>query len=231
MSQTISIEFHRFIGRGAVALLLALCMSCANQNPSPATQKPPLGDADRARVQALIYDAQDAMANNRLSYPTAGSAKFLFEQALVIDPTNVDAARGLEQIIERYIALALAAAKRSDVRTAGDMLAKARQIDPEHPSINPTAVFIQTADRSRRTTRIVRGLSKATLDLTIDSLLRDIKPGCRFKISAASDAETRRLYQALRKGFARNAINRRPRAASEISTPDRLERFCELEDD
>ena len=188
-----------------------------------------LSAAEKREVQEHIYAAEDAMANNHLSIPNDGSALSLYRQALRLDPKNAQAQRGVEVIIEHYVALALKAATRDDTASARRLLNRGRNIDPTHPSIGPTEQFLQNVDTSHREIVIVRGLSEAKLRATINSLVQGIPPSCRFGIYAANDASARRLYQLLRESFLYHDLNRRPRAASSISTPERLERICPYE--
>ena len=188
-----------------------------------------LSDAEKREVQTLIYDAEDAFANNHLGFTHDGSALTLYRQALRLDPENAQAQRGLEKIIEHYIALALKAANRFDTATARTLLDRGRQIDPTHPSIAPAEQFIQTIDTSHREVVILRGLTDAKVRATINALVQGVQKTCRFRIFAANDARTRHLYQLLRASFLRNDLNRRPRASSNISTPERLERICQYE--
>lgn len=188
-----------------------------------------LSDAEKREVQTLIYDAEDAFANNHLGFTHDGSALTLYRQVLRLDPENAQAQRGMEKIIEHYIALALKAANRFDTATARTLLARGRQIDPTHPSIAPAEQFIQTIDTSHREVVILRGLTDATVRATINALVQGVQKTCRFRIFAANDARTRHLYQLLRASFLRNDLNRRPRASSNISTPERLERICQYE--
>ena len=188
-----------------------------------------LSDAEKREVQTLIYDAEDAFANNHLGFTHDGSALTLYRQALRLDPENAQAQRGIEKIIEHYIALALKAANRFDTATARTLLDRGRQIDPIHPSIAPAEQFIQTIDTSHREVVILRGLTDAKVRATINALVQGVQKTCRFRIFAANDARTRHLYQLLRASFLRNDLNRRPRASSNISTPERLERICQYE--
>ena len=188
-----------------------------------------LSAAEKRKLQSHIYAAEDAIANNHLSIPYEGSALSLYRQALRLDPENAQAQRGVEIIIEHYVALALKAAKRDDTASARSLLHLGRDIDPTHPSIEPTEQFVQTVDTSHREIVTLRGLSEAKLRATINALVHGIQPSCRFRIHAANDADARRLYQLLRESFFHHDLNRRPRAASSISTPERLERICPYE--
>ena len=211
-----------------MALVSALgCETIEQQSASGQVRA--LSDAEKREVQTLIYDAEDAFANNHLSFTHDGSALTLYRQVLRLDPENAQAQRGMEKIIEHYIALALKAANRFDTATARTLLDRGRQIDPTHPSIAPAEQFIRSIDTSHREVVILRGLTDAKVRATINALVQGVQKTCRFRIFAANDARTRHLYQLLRASFLRNDLNRRPRASSNISTPERLERICQYE--
>ena len=215
----------------AVTIMLLLNSGCETL-PKPSSAEPArtLSAAEKREVQALIYAAEDAMANSHLSFPDDGSALNLYRQALRLDPKSAHAQRGLETIIEHYVALALKAANLGDTATARALINRGRDIDPTHPSIGPTAQFVQTVDTSRREIVTLRGLSETKLRETIEAMVQGTQPNCRFRIYAANDVRTRRLYQLLRESFQRTDLNRRPRATSSISTPERLERICQYDD-
>ena len=160
-----------------------------------------LSDAEKREVQTLIYDAEDAFANNHLSFTHDGSAFTLYRQALRLDPENAQAQRGMEKIIEHYIALALKAANRFDTATARTLLDRGRQIDPTHPSIAPAEQFIQTIDTSHREVVILRGLTDANVRATINALVQGVQKTCRFRIFAANDARTRTYISCCAQAF------------------------------
>jgi len=56
--------------------------------------------------------AENALADDLLDISKPHSATYLFQEVLSRDPTNAEAKRGLEQIVERYVALALTAAEQ-----------------------------------------------------------------------------------------------------------------------
>jgi hypothetical protein len=226
INQILSGQAARTLKQILVAIMaLVSVIGCETiEQQSTSQQVRALSDAEK-----MIYDAEDAFANNHLNFPDDGSALTLYRQALRLDPENAQAQRGLEKIIEHYIALALKAANRFDTATARTLLDRGRQIDPTHPSIAPAEQFIQTIDTSHREVVILRGLTDAKVRATINALVQGVQKTCRFGIFAANDARTRHLYQLLRASFLQNDLNRRPRASSNISTPERLERICQYE--
>ena len=231
INQILSGQAARKLKQIFVAIMaLVSVIGCETiEQQSTSQQVRALSEAEKRKIQTLISYAEEAFASNHLNFPDDGSALTLYRQALRLDPENAQAQRGLEKIIEHYIALALKAANRFDTATARTLLDRGRQIDPTHPSIAPAEQFIQTIDTSHREVVILRGLTDAKVRETINALVQGVQKTCRFRIFAANDARTRHLYQLLRASFLQNDLNRRPRASSNISTPERLERICQYE--
>jgi len=111
----------------------------------------PLTPAERAEIRQLLDRADRAITEDHLTYPASGSALTLLDRVLLLDPDNTDANRGLERVVERYLALALMAAERRQFAQAHGMLDRSRLVDPTHPGIAPTEAQLQMlADADRR---------------------------------------------------------------------------------
>lgn len=231
--------------RPAVTLLACLAglSSCAGIDQHEAKQ---VSVEEQIQLQTLVERGQDALRAGRLSMPSqtqnqtqtqtqtqksvasTGAAEF-FYQALAIQPDNPAAQRGLEQILEHYLAQAIAAADLGDFSSSYRLLTQARSIDAGHPSIAPAQAYIATLDDADSRSIVVAGLSTPALNRVIDSLVLEVKPNaakCRFRIFAPSDSQARALYKALREGYVRNNLGTRIRASTTISKPQRLERIC-----
>ena len=227
--------------RPAVTLLACLVglSSCAGIDQHEAKQ---VSVEEQIRLQTLVERGQDALRAGRLSMPSqtqtqiqtqksvasTGAAEF-FYQALAIQPDNPAAQRGLEQILEHYLAQAIDAADLGDFSSSYRLLTQARSIDAGHPSIAPAQAYIATLDDADSRSIVVAGLSTPALNRVIDSLVLEVKPNaakCRFRIFAPSDPQARALYKALREGYVRNNLGTRIRASTTISKPQRLERIC-----
>lgn len=227
--------------RPAVTLLACLVglSSCAGIDQHEAKQ---VSVEEQIRLQTLVERGQDALRAGRLSMPSqtqtqiqtqksvasTGAAEF-FYQALAIQPDNPAAQRGLEQILEHYLAQAIDAADLGDFSSSYRLLTQARSIDAGHPSIAPAQAYIATLDDADSRSIVVAGLSTPALNRVIDSLVLEVKPKaakCRFRIFAPSDPQARALYKALREGYVRNNLGTRIRASTTISKPQRLERIC-----
>ena len=233
--------------RPAVTLLACLVglLSCAGIDQHEAKQ---VSVEEQIQLQTLVERGQDALRAGRLGMPSqtqtqiqiqtqtqtqksvasTGAAEF-FYQALAIQPDNPAAQRGLEQILEHYLAQAIDAADLGDFSSSYRLLTQARSIDAGHPSIAPAQAYIATLDDADSRSIVVAGLSTPALNRVIDSLVLEVKPNaakCRFRIFAPSDPQARALYKALREGYVRNNLGTRIRASTTISKPQRLERIC-----
>ena len=221
---------------GPAAALLALLLGLSGCASIEQQQAKELSAEGQVLLQTLLDDAQDALSAGQVSASSQtpdgvggiGAAE-LFYQALSIQPDNPAAQRGLEQILEQYLARGTDAAEAGDFSSSYALLNRARSIDTQHPSIGPAQAYIDTLNGAEVRSIVVAGLSPTALNQVIDSLVLEVKPSvatCRFRIFAPSDAQTRALYQALRDGFVRNNLSIRIRASTTISQPTRLERIC-----
>ena len=210
----------------ATAVMLLLLSGCAATSIDPATPSSRILSAEEEnQLESLLVRAEEALTKGLLDPSQQSSATYLFRQALSLDPKNAEAERGLEQIVERYVALAMTAARQGDTDRAGDLLASSRLIDPEHMSIGPTSEFINAVDTSQRESVIIRGLVTSALavlsiawfarqERVVDIEFPQPTMASEGTVSIAAGSICPKRRQAP------------PRAATEISTPDRLERIC-----
>lgn len=232
IDQLLTLMLRQVRSAAALLTLLSVMSSCATVEQHRIKT---LTTEDQIRLQALLEAGQDALQAGRLSAPsqdfpaTATGAAELFYQALAIQPDNPDAHRGLEQILEQYVAQAIEAADVGDLLSSYSLLARATSIDPQHPSIRPAQAYVNVLDRADVRSIVVASLSPTALGRIIDSLVIEVKPRaekCHYRIFAPSDSQARTLYNRLRESYARNDLNIRVRASTTISQPERLERIC-----
>lgn len=212
------------------AVLLGACQS----KPEAPEQEPDAGPAvseapkiDPVVLRELLEQADAAIADNHLTYPMQGSAFAIYQQILALEPGQQDAQRGLEHIVEQYIALAMAALERDQFASARSMLSRARIIDPEHPSIEPTDEQIRLLSNA---TRKKLKMEQADLNERSQGLASDLaamanvseQENCRFVISAKNDVQGRWIYQQLAQG----APGSRIRAELRVRMPASVERIC-----
>ncbi len=219
-----------------IALLCLTLLGCQS-NPPGATRAEPADDQtatvpakakiDPELLYRLLTQADAAIERDHLTYPEKGSALALYEQILAIDEDQKQARRGLERIVEKYIELAMQALQRRQYATARSMLARARIILPQHPSIEPTEQQIRLLSQAKRTqvTLNQKDLKAETVSLQQTLQRLAIAPQgyeCRFFISARNDAQGRWIYQTMSAASAA----RRLRAQVQIRLPAGVERVC-----
>ena len=216
-----------------ILFLLALvttggCQTPAEPAPEPEPQAPPPPSKIAADTLAdLLYRAEEALAREHITYPAEGSALAFYEEILAIEADQEDAVRGLEHIVEQYIDLALKALDREQFASARSMLARARLILPDHPSIKPTEEQIRLLSEARRVTiRLQQAdLERSEPDATAElRALGELPTGynCRFTIAAKNDAQGRWIYRTLSSGSSSGRV----RAQIEIRLPAGVERVC-----
>jgi hypothetical protein len=103
---------------------------------TPPVKQPP-ADSTKVKIQQLLFSADTAMEQNRLTTPADDNAFDRYKQVLNLDPSNKLAIDGINRIVERYLAWALDHAERSNLKRARYFVSLAEGIDPGHPNIQP----------------------------------------------------------------------------------------------
>ena len=120
--------------------------------------------------------------------------------ALELNPDDENAKRGLEQVVERYIELAIEAIGRRQLNRAKSMLDRAKLVDKNHPSILPTENQLKLVVNSDLSTLKLNGpkIGEAARNSIskFGSLAK--RRDCRFIIYAANDQQGRSIYQLLK---------------------------------
>lgn len=186
--------------------------------------------ADQAELEALLEDAEMAMATEHFIFPASNSALALYDRVLILDPKNETALRGLESIVDHYLAEATNAAANRRFEQARSFLAQAELVDPEHPGVEPTMEQITMLSSARLTAvNLDADKLKARDPLLVDSLrsagMLSRQPGCSAVIYARSDAEGRWIYQKMSTGPEGEGGDR-IRANLQISWPAKIEVLC-----
>lgn len=231
MIKALKIHYHRplqkLIEAALTTMLCLMVMSCTTAPQAPL--KKVLTTEQQSRLVNLEYAALDALERMHFSTPYADSAEQIFTQILALDPNSSVAQRGIEQIVEHHIDVALRALAGRQQASAKRALAHARRLDPQHPSIAPTENQLNLLANSKFV-RInlpkgdVRQATKATkaqlqhLQAQLDENFR-----CRFTIAVSSDDQGRFVYQLLKERL-QHALTLS--AAVIISSPNRVEGTC-----
>lgn len=95
------------------------------------------------RGEALLDQADRALAEGRLVEPAGSSARDLYRQALAFDSANAEASAGLVRVAERLVDRAQAALAAGRPGQAIDALSIARDIDPDNVAAERTAEAIR----------------------------------------------------------------------------------------
>ena len=143
---------------------------------------------------------------------------------LELNPGDENAKRGLEQVVERYIELAIQAIDRGQLNRAKSMLDRAKLVDKNHPSILPTENQLELVNNSNLTTLKLGG---PTIDAATRNRISEFGSlakyqNCRFIIYAANDEKGRSLYQMLKNHQAELKI----KAQIKLRLPAQIERQC-----
>ena len=192
----------------------------------PATPAPPVVN-NQMQIRVLLEQANRAIRYDHLTGPQPGSAFDLYRQVLVLDPHNEEALRGPEKIAERFVAQALEASGRWQLTQARALLARAREIMPNHPSIAPTEQQINLLASARRKSQQFSrdGLTDDHAG-TVEQLLAlgmEAKGGsCRTTIVAPGDNEGRWIFQKMNEATGEGRV----RANVQIGSPPRVELVC-----
>ncbi len=214
-------------------LVLTACESTQPQpEPAPAqdASEPAAPEIDPIVLRDLLEQADAALARDHLTYPVEGSAYAIYAYILDVQPGQEDAMRGLEHIVEQYIALAMGALEHHRYASARSMLSRARIINPTHPSIEPTEQQIRLLSQAQRdvlklTQDQLTYPDKATLHSLQTLAQVPANSSCRFTISAKNDVQGRWIYQRLAQAEG-GEPNARIRAQIRIRLPATVERLC-----
>jgi hypothetical protein len=205
--------------------------AAADPEPAPSEPAPLAGDhlspAERAEVDDLLERAARAIQRDHLTYPSQGSALALYDEVRILDPDNDEARRGLERMVERYLELALGAARQGRIPQAQAMLDRGHLVDPNHPGLAPTRAQIELlAEADRQIFRLDGELLRDRDDSLWGSLrqagLASRGDGCRAEITARNDSEGRWIYQQMSEASGGGRIQ----AELNIGSPAQIEVLC-----
>lgn len=218
-----------------MCLMLSACQGTppetdpAPEEFTPAAPQP--ATLDEATLRDLLDRAAAAMARDHLTYPVENSAYAIYAHILDLQPDQEDARRGLETIVEQYIELAMQALEHHRYASARSMLSRARIINPNHPSIEPTEHQIRLLSEAQREVLKLTQDQLTYPDRATTRALQSLaqlpaNSRCRFTISAKNDAQGRWIYQRLAEGGDDQQTKSRIRAQIRIRLPASVERLC-----
>ena len=101
------------------------------EQPETAPAKAPPTEEDE--VTCLLAAAQADLKARRLTSPVGNNAWNRYQQVLELQPTNQDAIKGMERVIESYMELFGSALEQEDFDKADTYLERVRDLHPDSP--------------------------------------------------------------------------------------------------
>ena len=146
----------KFLSLSLLAILLVGCQTPPAESPpsesasgSTALDIRVLSEAEvysgsssadsRSMIPDILYEALQALGEDRLLTPIDDNAHSRFRRVLAMDSQNELALQGLQDIVERYLELAGESMRRGIFDEAKTMLDRARSVDASHPNIATVA--------------------------------------------------------------------------------------------
>ncbi len=158
----------------------------------------------RARILAdMLFEASIALDDNRLLLPAGDNAYDRYMEVLSFDPENRVALQGIEDIADRYVAMATQAIQIGQFDNAEEYLSRAESIKPDKQNIIEARAVLARESGVRRDYFALDPDEVAAQTLRVMSELGNIGELVRnhdatFLITARSDAEGRWIYQVMR---------------------------------
>tara|TARA_R110000772_G_scaffold91216_7_gene187713 strand:- start:2317 stop:3006 length:690 start_codon:yes stop_codon:yes gene_type:complete len=158
----------------------------------------------RARILAdMLYEARVAFEDNRLLLPAGDNAYDRYMEVLSIVPDNQVALDGIENIADRYVAMALEAIRVGQFENAENYLNRAASINPDKENIAEARRILLSESRISRDYFPLDPQELERQSLDIMSRLGSIAEYVRnreatFLITARNDAEGRWIYRIMR---------------------------------
>lgn len=154
-------------------------------------------------IADLLFSGLQALDDDRLLTPRFDNAYDYFNEVLKLQPDNEIALDGMQDIVERYLALALEAGNRGNFRNADQLLGRAVMIDSAHPGIAPVR---EALDAERNSGDLFFPLEERALrrqDAAIRETLAEVAAQARehdafVLITAPDDELARWMYSVMR---------------------------------
>lgn len=158
---------------------------------------------NQSMIPDILYEALQALDEDRLLTPIDDNAHGRFKRVLAMDPNNVLALQGLQDIVARYLQLAEESMRRGIFDEAETMLGRARFVDSSHPEIANTAEALRLERNSNDLFFKLDYPSYSTRSELAENELADIARQTReheafFLITAPNDDLARWMVSVMR---------------------------------
>lgn len=107
------------------------------------------GPDSHEMIPDILYEALQALGDDRLLTPIDDNAHGRFKRVLALDPDNELALEGLQDIVARYLQLAEESMRRGIFEEAETLLDRARYVDLDHPGIAKMTEALQLEINSK----------------------------------------------------------------------------------
>lgn len=199
-----------------VALSLTILVGCVTEPKvvtypgSPPPEPPPEPvvidetGLHKARVLAdMLYDAKSAFDDNRLMLPAGNNAYEIYQQVLVLDPGNAVALAGIEEIVLRYVALALESINKGEYDNADSLLSRAGRLNSDSEAVAEGRAKLRLARQNQVNVHTLDPEDLRSKGLKTMTELAEIAQQIQasqstFLIRARTDEEGRWIYKTMR---------------------------------
>jgi len=161
-------------------------------------------DFARQRILGdLLYDALNALADDRLLSPIDDNAHGRYQRVLAYEPDNKLALEGLQNIVLRYLELAAEASRQGRFASAQILLDRARFVDDKHPEINQAQLDLESemnsADLVFELNPQALLAQTEELQIKLSSIAAQVREHDAFLlITAPTDEQARWVYTVMR---------------------------------
>jgi hypothetical protein len=198
----LAIHTNFYINMVSHYLVLSLAMSVfiSGCTVLPPAKTPP-ASLTKVDIQQLLFSADVAIEQNRLTTPADDNAFDRYKLVLTLNPSNTFARAGINRIVEKYLAWALNHAERSNIKKARYFVSLADSIDPNHPNIKPVVNKIN--DQEDKVVSVFKLDTTSVRDRSVEptrlaTIAAKIKRHRAFiTIKAPDDKSGRWLYREL----------------------------------
>lgn len=212
---------HRVILTSLICLVLAACAATppvasevgATEVRNPDPQIRVLSEAEvvtgragvdlRRLIPDLLFEALQALDDDRLLTPIDDNAHSRFMRVLAYQPSNEIALQGIQDIVARYLQLAEEAMRRGLFIDAETMVDRARFVDADHPRIAGVVEAIAQEMNSKDLFFNLEGSEFSQRNESAQQQLADIAKQAKennafFLITAPTDDLARWMYSVMR---------------------------------
>lgn len=173
----------------------------------------------QARLDALIQKAKTQVAQGKLGKPPGDNAYETYQTVLALDPNQVAAKTGIQQLADKQLALAKSAQGKGKLDDALDLLTQGLIFAPEHPGLKQLDATVQAALEKRRQDEQLRQQQAADAARLAQEKVAKEREAKELRAQQARDEAFRKQQEGLAK---REEELRKAAAAAPVKGPQRV---------